>query len=37
MSNDYFDPKGVIPACLMPFDARVNGHATDVHALSFKE
>ena len=23
MSNDEFDPKGVIPACLMPFDARL--------------
>ena len=61
MSNP-FDPKGVIPACLMPFDARleidepayrrhlsdlasvdgvtaitVNGHAAEVHALSFEE
>ena len=23
MNNDQFDPKGVIPACLMPFDARL--------------
>ncbi len=57
-----FDPRGVIPACLMPFDAdlkidesayrrhlsdlvgvkgisaiTVNGHAAEVHALSFDE
>lgn len=57
-----FDPTGVIPACLLPFDARleidepafrrhlrdlasvegisaitVNGHAAEVHALSFDE
>lgn len=62
MSNNQFDPKGVIPACLMPFDAEleidepayrrhlsdlagvegitaitVNGHAAEVHALSFDE
>ncbi|MFT5328564.1 MAG: 4-hydroxy-tetrahydrodipicolinate synthase [Planctomycetaceae bacterium] len=62
MSNDEFDPKGVIPACLMPFDSdleideaayrrhlsdlasiegitaiTVNGHAAEVHALSFEE
>lgn len=62
MSNNQFDPKGVIPACLMPFDAdleideaayrshlsdlsgvdgvtaiTVNGHAAEVHALSFDE
>ena len=62
MNNDRFDPKGVIPACLMPFDTRlevdeaayrrhlsdlagvegitaitVNGHAAEVHALSFEE
>lgn len=60
--NDPFDPKGVIPACLMPFDERleidepayrrhlsdlagidgvtaitVNGHAAEVHSLSFEE
>lgn len=23
MSNDQFDPNGVIPACLMPFDERL--------------
>lgn len=57
-----FDPKGIIPACLMPFDSdleidepayrrhlsdlagvdgvtavTVNGHAAEVHALSFEE
>ncbi|MEZ6090082.1 MAG: dihydrodipicolinate synthase family protein [Pirellulaceae bacterium] len=57
-----FDPRGVIPACLMPFDAdleiderayrrhiktlseidgvsaiTLNGHAAEVHALSFEE
>lgn len=62
MSNDPFDPRGVIPACLMPFDSdleideaayrrhlsdlagvegitaiTVNGHAAEVHALSFEE
>ena len=62
MSNDDFDPKGVIPACVMPFNAQleidesayrrhlkdlvgvdgitaitVNGHAAEVHALSFEE
>jgi 4-hydroxy-tetrahydrodipicolinate synthase len=62
MSNDEFDPRGVIPACLMPFDSdleideaayrrhlsdlaivegitaiTVNGHAAEVHALSFEE
>ena len=62
MSNDHFDPKGVIPACLMPFNDRLemdesayrrhlsdlagvegvaaitlNGHAAEVHALSFEE
>ena len=62
MSNEQFDPTGVIPACLMPFDAHleidepayrrhlsdlagvdgvtavtVNGHAAEVHALSFEE
>ena len=62
MTNDQFDPKGVIPACLMPFDSdleideaayrrhlsdlagvegitaiTVNGHAAEVHALSFEE
>jgi 4-hydroxy-tetrahydrodipicolinate synthase len=62
MSAPPFDPKGVIPACLMPFDAyleideaayrshlsdlasvegisaiTVNGHAAEVHALSFDE
>ncbi|MCH2211132.1 MAG: dihydrodipicolinate synthase family protein [Fuerstiella sp.] len=62
MSHHDFDPQGVIPACLMPFDARleidepayrrhlsdlagiagvtaitVNGHAAEVHALSFEE
>lgn len=62
MSNDQFDPKGVIPACLLPFDSdleiderayrchlrdlagvagitaiTVNGHASEVHALSFEE
>ena len=62
MSNDQFDARGVIPACLLPFDAdleidepayrrhlsdlagvdgitaiTVNGHAAEVHALSFEE
>lgn len=62
MSSNHFIPQGVIPACLMPFDARleideqsyrrhlsdlagtngisaitVNGHAAEVHALSFEE
>jgi len=62
LSNDQFNPKGVISACLMPFDARlevdepayrrrlsdlagvdgvtaitVNGHAAEVHALSFEK
>ena len=62
MSNDEFDPRGIIPACLMPFDSdleideaayrrhlsdlasvegitaiTVNGHAAEVHALSFEE
>jgi len=62
MSNNQYDPKGVIPACLMPFDSNleivepayrrhlsdlasvdgitaitVNGHAAEVHALSFEE
>lgn len=62
MKKEPFDPKGVIPACLMPFDAAleideaayrhhlrdlaavdgisaitVNGHAAEVHALSFEE
>lgn len=62
MSSDPFIPQGVIPACLMPFDAQldidersyrrhlrdlanvdgitaitVNGHASEVHALSFAE
>ncbi len=62
MSDNQFDPRGVIPACLMPFDASlqidepayrrhlsdlagvegvtaitVNGHAAEVHALSFEE
>lgn len=62
MSNDPFDPKGVIPACLLPFTAdleidepayrrhlkdlagvngvtaiTVNGHAAEVHSLSFDE
>ncbi len=62
MPTHPFDPKGVIPACLMPFDAAleidekayqshlrdlasvegisaitVNGHAAEVHALSFEE
>ncbi len=62
MSNDPFDPRGVIPACLMPFDSdleideaayrrhlsdlagvdgiaaiTVNGHAAEVHAISFEE
>lgn len=62
MSHNEFDPKGVIPACLMPFNAQleidepayrrhlrdlagvegitaitVNGHAAEVHALSFDE
>jgi len=62
MSNGQFDPTGVIPACLMPFDSEleidepayrrhlsdlasvegitaitVNGHAAEVHALSFEE
>jgi len=62
MRTDPFDPQGVIPACLMPFDAdleideaayrrhlsdlagvegvtaiTVNGHAAEVHALSFDE
>ncbi|QDS90345.1 4-hydroxy-tetrahydrodipicolinate synthase [Rosistilla ulvae] len=62
MSNEQFDPKGVIPACLMPFDARLkidetayrrhlsdlagvadvtaittNGHAAEVHSLTFDE
>ena len=62
MSSDQFDPKGVIPACLMPFGSdleideaayrrhlsdlasvegitaiTVNGHAAEVHALSFEE
>jgi len=61
-TNIPFDPQGVIPACLMPFDASlqideaayrhhlsdlarvggiqaitVNGHAAEVHALSFEE
>jgi len=60
--NKQFDPKGVIPACLLPFDSdltidepayrrhlsdlvgvegitaiTVNGHAAEVHALSFEE
>jgi 4-hydroxy-tetrahydrodipicolinate synthase len=62
MNKEPFDPRGVIPACLMPFDAdleideaayrrhlrdlaavegisaiTVNGHAAEVHALSFEE
>ncbi|NNE93002.1 MAG: dihydrodipicolinate synthase family protein [Verrucomicrobiales bacterium] len=62
MNKEPFDPRGVIPACLMPFDAAldideaayrkhlndlasvkgisaitVNGHAAEVHALSFEE
>ena len=62
MKSTSFDPRGVIPACLMPFDAdleidesayrshlsdladvdgitaiTVNGHAAEVHALSFEE
>ena len=62
MSNDPFEPQGVIPACLLPFKAdleidesayrrhlgdlagidgiaaiTVNGHAAEVHALSFEE
>jgi 4-hydroxy-tetrahydrodipicolinate synthase len=62
MNDVQFDPRGVIPACLMPFDAdleidecayrrhlsdlagveginaiTVNGHAAEVHALSFEE
>ncbi|PQO25605.1 dihydrodipicolinate synthase family protein [Blastopirellula marina] len=62
MSSTPFIPQGVIPACLMPFDAllevdersyrrhlrelscvegitaiTVNGHAAEVHALSFEE
>ncbi len=62
MNKEPFDPRGVIPACLMPFDAAlemneaayrhhlrdlaavegisaitVNGHAAEVHALSFAE
>lgn len=62
MSCEPFDPKGVIPACLLPFDSdleideaayrrhlsdlagvdgisaiTVNGHAAEVHALSFDE
>lgn len=62
MSINAFEPQGVIPACLMPFDAgleidepayrrhltdlasvagisaiTVNGHAAEVHALSFDE
>ena len=62
MSNERFNPQGVIPACLMLFDAgleidepayrrhlsdlagvegisaiTVNGHAAEVHALSFEE
>jgi 4-hydroxy-tetrahydrodipicolinate synthase len=62
MESTPFDPCGVIPACLMPFDSNlaideaayrrhlrdlaavdgiaaitVNGHAAEVHALSFEE
>ncbi|MFP6763771.1 MAG: dihydrodipicolinate synthase family protein [Planctomycetaceae bacterium] len=62
MSGRRFEPSGVIPACLLPFDAdleidevayrrhlsdlagvdgisaiTVNGHAAEVHALSFDE
>ncbi len=62
IGTEDFAPEGVIPACLMPFDASfeidqrayrkhlrdlagvegiaaitINGHASEVHALSFKE